>query len=74
MRCMFPTEKNLRFRQSFSGRTVEAITLHRQHTGATEAITDNYVKLRIAGEHAPNQWLNVQVIALSTDGLLGTAA
>jgi threonylcarbamoyladenosine tRNA methylthiotransferase MtaB len=67
-------EKNQRFRQSFIGRTVEAITLHREHAGETEAITDNYVKLRITGEHAPNQWLNVRVIALSTDGLLGTAA
>jgi len=67
-------EKNLRFRESFVGRATEAITLQRQHAHETEALTDNYLKLRIAGEHAPNQWLKLRVAAVSSDGLIGVAA
>jgi threonylcarbamoyladenosine tRNA methylthiotransferase MtaB len=67
-------EKNLRFRQSFVGGTLEAITLERRGEGFTEAITSNYLKLRLRGEHAPNRWLPVQIESLSSDGLQGKLA
>jgi threonylcarbamoyladenosine tRNA methylthiotransferase MtaB len=62
--------KNRAFRASFAGRELEAITLSRGGAGCTEALTDNYLKLQLAGEHAPNQWLRVRVTGLTDDGLL----
>jgi threonylcarbamoyladenosine tRNA methylthiotransferase MtaB len=64
--------KNRKFRDSFIGRQLEAITLQHQGDGFTEALTDNYLKLRLRGAHAPNQWLRAQIEALSSDGLLGS--
>ncbi|HSE48901.1 MAG TPA: tRNA (N(6)-L-threonylcarbamoyladenosine(37)-C(2))-methylthiotransferase MtaB [Terriglobales bacterium] len=64
-------EKNHGFRQAFVGRELEAITLSRAGDGWTEALTDNYLKLELAGAHAPNQWLRVRVAGLSDDGLRG---
>jgi threonylcarbamoyladenosine tRNA methylthiotransferase MtaB len=64
-------EKNRRFRESFVGGELQAITLSRGGEGWTEALTDNYLKLELAGAHAPNQWLRVRVEGLSGDGLRG---
>lgn len=62
-------EKNREFRQSLVGRTLEAITLDRGDGEATEALTDNYLKMRVAGRHAANRWLTVRVTGLTSDGL-----
>jgi len=72
-------EKNRAFRESFLGRDLEAITLmwandSRKGDGWTEALTDNYLKLRLAGEHAPNRWMKVRIEALTADGLQGVPA
>lgn len=68
-------EKNREFRQSFVGQTLEAITLSRggadEHGSYTEALTDNYLKLHIAGEHDANRWMQVRVEAITADGLSG---
>lgn len=68
-------EKNQAFKQSFVGKPVEAITLsvvHREPGGDfTEALTDNYLKLRLKGEHQPNCWLKAQVEQVSDVALLG---
>jgi threonylcarbamoyladenosine tRNA methylthiotransferase MtaB len=64
-------EKNLRFRESFLGRTLPAITLQRESSGATEALTENYLKLSLAGTHAPNRWVEARIEGLSETGLLG---
>jgi threonylcarbamoyladenosine tRNA methylthiotransferase MtaB len=64
-------EKNAAFRQSFVGREVEAITLYSNSDGTTEALTNNFVKLRIAGEHLPNQLIRIHVNGLTADGLAG---
>ena len=64
-------EKNRVFRESFVGRELEAITLSRGDDATTEALTDNYLKLELAGRHAPNQWLRLRVEALTGDGLCG---
>jgi tRNA A37 methylthiotransferase MiaB len=64
-------EKNAAFRQTFVGREVEAITLHSNTDGTTEALTNNFIKLRIAGEHEANQIVNVRIAGLTADGLSG---
>ncbi len=38
---------------------------------STEALTDNYLKLRLHGHHAPNQWLRVQVENVIDGVLIG---
>ena len=38
--------------ESFVGRELEAITLTHFDGEYTEALTDNYLKLRVRGEHA----------------------
>jgi threonylcarbamoyladenosine tRNA methylthiotransferase MtaB len=53
--------KKQSFMESFVGETIQAITLSVYENGFTEALTDNYLKLHVAGKHAANQWLNVQV-------------
>jgi threonylcarbamoyladenosine tRNA methylthiotransferase MtaB len=60
-------EKNRRWREGFLGRELEAITLH-PNAGSTEALSNNYVKVGLAGEHQPNQLLMVTVDSLSEDG------
>lgn len=58
-------EKKLAFMWSFVGKTVEAITLNVIGTDAdgefTEALTANYLKLRLRGRHEPNRWQTVAV-------------
>jgi threonylcarbamoyladenosine tRNA methylthiotransferase MtaB len=65
-------QKSLSFRSSFVGRTLPAITLTTRGGGSTEALSDNYIKVQVAGEHAANQWLRVHINAVSGDGLAGT--
>jgi tRNA A37 methylthiotransferase MiaB len=64
--------KKMAFMQSFVGGIVEAITLNVYEDGCTEALTDNYLKLRLRGQHEPNRWLNVQVESVEGDVLLGS--
>jgi threonylcarbamoyladenosine tRNA methylthiotransferase MtaB len=69
------TAKKRGFMRSFSGKTIDAITLsvtHRVNGGEfTEALSDNYLKLFIAGSHAPNQWVPVTVTEIADDSLRG---
>ena len=63
------------FTESFVGRTIEAITLdvarYTEDAQSTEALTDNYLKLHIAGNHSPNQWLRAQITGIHNDALVG---
>ncbi len=73
------SEKKLAFMRSFIGKTVQAITLNVVGSDAegefTEALTDNYLKLRLRGRHEANRWLQASVqnvingslVAASTD-------
>ena len=65
-------EKNRAFRESLVGQTLEAITLGRGDTDSTEALTDNYLKLRLEGWHQANQWVRAAVRGVSEDGLTGS--
>jgi threonylcarbamoyladenosine tRNA methylthiotransferase MtaB len=54
-------EKKLAFMRAFAGKTVEAITLNVFDGRSTEALTDNYLKMHLAGYHEPNRWLQARV-------------
>ena len=64
-------EKNREFRRQFVGRSLRAITLSEHNGGCTEALTDNYIKLRIRGVHPANQWRSVTIEKMSGAGLEG---
>jgi threonylcarbamoyladenosine tRNA methylthiotransferase MtaB len=72
-------EKKLAFMRHFIGRQIEAITMRSQEpageTGCptqTEALTDNYLKLRLHGRYEPNQWLRARVEDVVNGALVGT--
>jgi threonylcarbamoyladenosine tRNA methylthiotransferase MtaB len=67
-------QKKLEFMRSFVGRSLEAITLNVSDDAYTETLTDNYLKLRIAGKHKANRWVEAQVLQISRDSLVGCAA
>ena len=54
-------EKKLAFMLSFVGKTVETITLNVFDGKFTDALTDNYLKLRLEGQHTANQWVKARV-------------
>lgn len=67
--------KKLQFMRGFVGRDVEAITLnvvgHGRSGEFTEALTDNYLKLRLEGRHDPNRWLRARVEEVVDGALAG---
>ncbi|HVN77721.1 MAG TPA: tRNA (N(6)-L-threonylcarbamoyladenosine(37)-C(2))-methylthiotransferase MtaB [Terriglobia bacterium] len=67
------TEKNLRFRRSFLGKTLSVITLAKEdHGGGVEAISSNYLKVEIPGSGVSfNQLLSVEISELTETGLKG---
>jgi threonylcarbamoyladenosine tRNA methylthiotransferase MtaB len=68
------SKKKRDFMRSFVGREVGAITLRAFEDGYTEALTDNYLKLRLAGRHGANRWIRVRIEQVVEDGmLLGSA-
>ena len=67
-------KKKLEFMKSFVGRSLEAITLNVSDDAYTETLTDNYLKLRLAGKHKANHWVQTQVLQISRDSLVGCAA
>ena len=51
------------FRAAQAGRVLSALTLHRQGDGWTEALTRNYLKVRIAGLLPANEWRKIVLAA-----------
>jgi threonylcarbamoyladenosine tRNA methylthiotransferase MtaB len=70
-------EKKLAFMPGFVGKTLEAITLNvgdedSEGNGEfTEALTDNYLKLRLRGRHEPNQWLSARIEGVESGTFVG---
>jgi threonylcarbamoyladenosine tRNA methylthiotransferase MtaB len=62
-------KKQAAFRRSLVGTVVNAITLQSGNDRFTEALTDNYLKMHIAGRLEANRWLEVKVED-SEDGVL----
>src|SRR5882724_2124028 len=71
-------EKKLVFMSRFIGGPVELITLN--VTGSdregeyTEGLTDNYLAVRLQGNHPPNRWLRAKVEGVLHGALLGVAS
>jgi threonylcarbamoyladenosine tRNA methylthiotransferase MtaB len=63
--------KRLAFMRRLVNHELEAITLTRFDGAATEALTDNYLKLWVSGRHEPNQALRVEISAIHGDALVG---
>jgi threonylcarbamoyladenosine tRNA methylthiotransferase MtaB len=59
--------KAVEFRTSMSGFRMRALTLNRAGENWTEALTGNYLKVRISGLHAANQWLDVRLTGSATE-------
>jgi threonylcarbamoyladenosine tRNA methylthiotransferase MtaB len=65
------SKKKAAFMESLIGTAVEAITLQSGGKEFTEALTDNYLKMRIFGHHAPNRWIDLKVEGVSGEMILG---
>ena len=52
--------KKAAFMRSLVGTVVEAITLQSGGADFTEALTDNYLKVRISGHHEANRWMRCE--------------
>jgi threonylcarbamoyladenosine tRNA methylthiotransferase MtaB len=72
------SEKKLAFMRSFRGMTLQAITLNVTGSDAdgtfTEALTDNYLKLRLHGRHQPNRWTTALINNVVDGTLVGLSA
>ncbi|HMK29388.1 MAG TPA: tRNA (N(6)-L-threonylcarbamoyladenosine(37)-C(2))-methylthiotransferase MtaB [Terriglobales bacterium] len=64
-------EKKSAFQRSFLGSRLPAITLKAGSNESTDALTDNYLKLRLAGRHESNRWLEAHIHDVSGDCLVG---
>jgi threonylcarbamoyladenosine tRNA methylthiotransferase MtaB len=63
--------KQAQFRRSLVGTEIQAITLHTGSAGFTDALTDNYLKLRIRGMFEANRWVHAMVEGCSDGALVG---
>jgi tRNA A37 methylthiotransferase MiaB len=64
--------KNRRFRQSFVGRELPAVTLHTSHATMTQALTDNFLEVQLDVRVPANQSVRTMVTGLTASGLTGT--
>jgi threonylcarbamoyladenosine tRNA methylthiotransferase MtaB len=65
------SKKKAAFMRSLVGTVVEAITLQTGGAEFTEALTDNYLKLKISGHHDANRWMDVYVESVNGEMLTG---
>jgi hypothetical protein len=59
--------------RSLAGTVVEAITLQSGGADFTEALTENYLKMRISERHEANRWMAVNIQGVSGEMLLGNS-
>jgi len=62
-------QKNLAFRKGFIGRELNVVTLKSSRSGATPALSDNFLKVEIATEHPANRTIQVRATHLNENGL-----
>jgi threonylcarbamoyladenosine tRNA methylthiotransferase MtaB len=65
------SQKKAAFMQSLAGAEVEAITLQSGGANFTEALTNNYLKMRISGHHEANRWVRATVDHVEGEFLVG---
>jgi threonylcarbamoyladenosine tRNA methylthiotransferase MtaB len=63
-------EKKLAFMRSFVGKTVDAITLNVVDGKSTEALSDNYLKMRLMRQHEANRWVTARVERVEDGALI----
>ena len=63
-------KKNLDFRRGFVGRALNVITLQNGDDKFTEALSDNYLKVHVAGRWVPNLWIKALVTEIGDEGLV----
>jgi threonylcarbamoyladenosine tRNA methylthiotransferase MtaB len=66
-------EKNRAFRESFVGQTLDVITLQTGGNDWTEALSDNFLKVRLAGRHEANDILTVDITETGDEELVAMA-
>ncbi|HTR25068.1 MAG TPA: tRNA (N(6)-L-threonylcarbamoyladenosine(37)-C(2))-methylthiotransferase MtaB [Terriglobales bacterium] len=66
--------KKSAFLKSLVGRETEAITLQSGGDSFTEALTDNYLKARLAGKVEANRWVRFRADGVEGDSLIGNSA
>jgi threonylcarbamoyladenosine tRNA methylthiotransferase MtaB len=66
--------RNRRFRESFLGRELPAVTLHTAPGEPTPALADNFLEVRLEAQQPPNQSVRVVVTGLTETGLTGQLA
>jgi threonylcarbamoyladenosine tRNA methylthiotransferase MtaB len=66
-------EKNLEFRKKFIGQSLDVITLQTGDRDSTEALSDNYLKIKLSGDHKANEWLKVVIEGVGDENLLAVA-
>jgi hypothetical protein len=64
-------QKKLSFMRGFVGQTIQTITLNACSEVSTECLTDNYLKLRLAGQHPSNLWVSAKVEKVEEGMLIG---
>ncbi len=65
------SNKKTQFMGSLLGTSVEAITLQSGRAEFTEALTENYLKIKILGRHPANRWMSVEVEGVEGEFLVG---
>ena len=65
------SKKRAAFMRSLVGTVVEAITLQSGGVEFTEALTGNYLKMKVLGHHEANRWMDVKVEGVIGEMLLG---
>lgn len=63
-------EKNWEFRRRFLGKELQIITLQAGDGETTDALSDNYIKVRIPGIHSSNSVMTAHIKDLTREGLL----
>ena len=64
------SQKKTAFMRSLVGTVVEAITLQSGGADFTDALTDNYLKMKVSGLHEANRWMDVKVEGVHGEMLL----
>jgi len=65
--------KSRAFLGNFVGRSLEVITLQAGGDGFTEALSDNFLKVRVAGRHEANNILTVDVTEVGDEDMVAVA-
>jgi threonylcarbamoyladenosine tRNA methylthiotransferase MtaB len=62
--------KNMDFRRRFAGRALDVITLQNGDENWTEALSDNYLRVRLAGQLSPSQWIKARITEVGGEDLV----